>query len=195
MNLLGNEIYISLLLDDHTYSSLQLLESQGTPTVGIQFYDGRFESTVPNIRVRYQSFFSLLGYPPELTYTNPFLACYAMQLTRARDGTNGIAYFNFDRPSMFDPKETVEETIQDAITSMRLVDEEGEIRTTDVSASFVNGQPVSLQVTHVMPTAESWERFIRFMDRYAAASELGFDGGATPAQKSSDPNPPRSQAV
>lgn len=137
----------------------------------------------------------LLGYSLLLTCTYNFSTFYVIQLTRARDGTNGIAYFNFDRPSMFDPKETVEETIQDAITSMRLVDEEGEIRSTDVSASFVNGQPVSLQVTHVMPTAESWERFIRFMDRYAAASELGFDGGATPAQKSSDPNPPRSQAV
>ena len=109
-----------------------------------------------------------------------------------------MAYFTFDRPSMFDPKETVEETIQDAITSMRLVDEEGEIKSTDVSASFVNGQPVSLQVTHVMPTAEKWERFIRFMDRYAAASELGFDGGAAPAAgapKSGDPNQPRTQAV
>ena len=125
-----------------------------------------------------------------------FHACVLWQLTRARDGTNGVAYFTFDRPSMFDPKETVEETIQEAITAMRLVDEEGEIKSMDVSASFVNGQPVSLQVTHVMPTAEAWDRFIRFMDRYAAASELGFDGGAPPTQqKSSDPNKPKSQAV
>jgi hypothetical protein len=47
---------------------------------------------------------------------------------------------------MFENKEDIAETRQDAITAMRMVDGEGEITTSDVSASFVNGQPVSLQV-------------------------------------------------
>ncbi len=114
---------------------------------------------------------------------------FSVQLTRSRDGTNGIAYFNFENPSMFDAKGTMQETIQDAITSMRMVDDEGEISTTDVSAKFVNGLPVSLSVTHTMQSAAAWERFMRFMDRYAEVNELGFAGGGSGKSK------PRSQGV
>lgn len=129
--------------------------------IGIQFYPGVFEPVVPNIR-----------------------------LTRSRDGTNGVAYFTFESPSMFDAKETMQETIQDAITAMRMVDDEGEISTSDVSAKFVNGLPVALAVTHTMQSAAAWERFIRFMDRYAEANGLGFAGG-----NSSGNSKPRSQGV
>mmetsp|Transcript_45244 Transcript_45244/g.91306 ORF Transcript_45244/g.91306 Transcript_45244/m.91306 type:complete len:180 (+) Transcript_45244:92-631(+) len=115
---------------------------------GIQFYPGFFEPVVPNIR-----------------------------LTRSRDGTNGVAYFEFDRPSMFDAKATIEETTQEAIASMRMIDDEGEITTTDISAKFVNGQPSALSVSFVMKSSEEWDRFIRFMDRYAESNELGFAGG------------------
>jgi len=121
----------------------------GGQTTGIQFYPGIFEPCIPNVK-----------------------------LTRARDGSNGIAYFEFDRPSMFDSKETAEEVVsKDAITAMRMLDEEGEISTTDISAKFVNGMPSALSVKYVMTSEESWDRFIRFMDSYAEASELGFAGG------------------
>ena len=72
---------------------------------------------------------------------------FQLKLTRARDGTSGVAYFDFDRPSMFDPKENQDETMQEAITAMRMVDAEGEISSTDVAARFVNGQPSGLTVT------------------------------------------------
>mmetsp|Transcript_7630 Transcript_7630/g.17455 ORF Transcript_7630/g.17455 Transcript_7630/m.17455 type:complete len:175 (+) Transcript_7630:70-594(+) len=127
---------------------------------GIQFYPGVFEPVVPNVR-----------------------------LTRSRDGTNGVAYFEFERPSMFDPKETIEETMQEAITAMRMIDEEGEISTNKIDANFVNGQPYGLSVQYVMQSMEEWDRFIRFMDNFAAASELGFadnsageDGGKQAAK-------------
>ena len=95
---------------------------------------------------------------------------------------------------MFEPKESAEEvTQQGAITAMRLVDDEGTIACTDVSASFVNGQPVSLAVTHVMQSEDEWDRFMRFMDRYADASELGFAGGGTSSKGGGEVA--RSQAV
>ena len=90
---------------------------------------------------------------------------------------------------MFDPKETIEETMQEAITAMRMIDEEGEISTNKIDANFVNGQPYGLSVQYVMQSMEEWDRFIRFMDNFAAASELGFadnsageDGGKQAAK-------------
>ena len=79
------------------------------------------------------------------------------QLTRSRDGTSGVAYFDFEQPSMFDPKANQEDTIQEAITAMRMVDAEGEISSTDVSASFVNGQPSALSVTYIMQSSDEWD--------------------------------------
>ena len=53
----------------------------------------------------------------------------------------------------------------------------GEISSTDVSASFVNGQPSALSVTYIMQSSDEWDRFMRFMDNYAAGNDLGFAGG------------------
>ena len=58
---------------------------------------------------------------------------------------------------MFDPKANQEDTIQEAITAMRMVDAEGEISSTDVSASFVNGQPSALSVTYIMQSSDEWD--------------------------------------
>ena len=102
---------------------------------------------------------------------------FQLKLTRARDGTSGVAYFDFDRPSMFDPKENQDEAMQEAITAMRMVDAVGEISSTDVSARFVNGQPSGLTVTYIMQSSDEWDRFMRFMDNYAASNDLGFAGG------------------
>jgi photosystem II protein len=92
---------------------------------------------------------------------------------------------------MFEVKSSAEEVNKGAITAMRMVDEEGEIPCTDISAKFVNGEPVSLTAQYVMRDAESWERFMRFMDRYSAASDLGFAGGLAKPSASK----PRSQGV
>ena len=51
---------------------------------------------------------------------------------------------------------------------------EGEISTANVSARFVEGKPVGLLVRHEMKSPGEWDRFMRFMERYAEANGLGF---------------------
>ncbi|MDG2991301.1 photosystem II reaction center protein Psb28 [Candidatus Synechococcus calcipolaris G9] len=90
-----------------------------------------------------------------------------VRLTRAKDGNSGQALFYFDNPKI------VQEGNLE-ITGMYLVDEEGELVTRDVNAKFVNGQPTAIEATYNIRSAEDWDRFIRFMDRYAASHGLGF---------------------
>ena len=92
---------------------------------------------------------------------------------RSKDGENGVATFNFDKPSFFNC-EREEDVPQGAITAMTMEDEEGEISTANVSARFVEGKPVGLLVRHEMKTPGEWDRFMRFMERYAEANGLGF---------------------
>jgi photosystem II 13kDa protein len=89
-----------------------------------------------------------------------------VRLTRAKDGSNGKATFYFEKPQAFVGESAVE------ITGMYMIDEEGEIVTKDVNAKFVNGQPEALEVVHIMRNVDEWDRFIRFMDRYAAENGL-----------------------
>jgi photosystem II 13kDa protein len=57
---------------------------------------------------------------------------------------------------------------------MYMIDEEGEITTREVKAKFVNGKPEALEALYVMKSVAEWERFMRFMERYAEQSGLGF---------------------
>jgi photosystem II 13kDa protein len=91
-----------------------------------------------------------------------------VRLTRAKDGTNGQAIFYFQNPKALSNDRT------DDITGMYLIDDEGEISTREVKAKFVNGQPEALEAIYVMKSVEEWDRFIRFMDRYAEENGLGF---------------------
>ena len=120
------------------------LYSSVKPTAGISFYDGLYEPDVPDVK-----------------------------LTRSKDGENGVATFNFDKPSFFNC-EREEDVPQGAITAMTMEDEEGEISTANVSARFVEGKPVGLLVRHEMKSPGEWDRFMRFMERYAEANGLGF---------------------
>lgn len=90
-----------------------------------------------------------------------------VRLTRARDGNSGQAMFYFDNPKI------VQEGNLE-VTGMYMIDEEGEIVTRDVNAKFINGQPVAIEATYTMRSPQEWDRFIRFMDRYAASHGLGF---------------------
>ena len=46
----------------------------------------------------------------------------------------------------------------------------------------MNGKPVGIDTQYIMKSAEEFDRFIRFMDRFAAAAELGFtEAGQAPA--------------
>jgi photosystem II protein len=89
----------------------------------IQFVRGLTEKCVPNVR-----------------------------LTRARDGSSGVATFTFDNPNVFDASTAS----KGEITGMFMIDEEGELSTTSVNARFANGKPQSIESTYVMNSPQAW---------------------------------------
>ncbi|XP_031501618.1 photosystem II reaction center PSB28 protein, chloroplastic [Nymphaea colorata] len=106
----------------------------------IQFIQGTDEQTVPDVR-----------------------------LTKSRDGTNGVATFIFDQPSVFDSSSELGD-----ITGFYMIDEEGILQSVDVSAKFVNGKPSRIEAKYIMRNPREWDRFMRFMERYANANGLQF---------------------
>lgn len=91
-----------------------------------------------------------------------------VKLSRAKDGSDGRAVFYFEMP-----KALVGETPQE-ITGMYMIDEEGELVSREVNAKFINGQPAGIEVIYIMRSEYDWDRFMRFMGRYAEANGLGF---------------------
>eukprot|EP00250_Pteridium_aquilinum_P001549 c11745_g1_i1 orf=190-771(+) len=92
-----------------------------------------------------------------------------VSLTRSKDGSNGVATFLFDQPSVFDSSRELGD-----ITGLYMEDEEGVLSTVDVSAKFVNGKPAKIEARYIMRSEKDWDRFMRFMERYAEANGLGF---------------------
>ncbi|BAZ28986.1 photosystem II reaction center protein Psb28 [Cylindrospermum sp. NIES-4074] len=90
-----------------------------------------------------------------------------VRLTRSRSGDQGTATFIFTNPKILGQGSTED------ITGMYLIDEEGEIVTREVKAKFVNGRPEALEAIHLMKTSQEWDRFMRFMERYAKDNGLG----------------------
>lgn len=62
------------------------------------------------------------------------------------------------------------------ITGIYMIDEEGELESVDVNAKFVNGKPDAIEAKYVMRSPLEWDRFMRFMERYAESNGLGFQG-------------------
>jgi photosystem II protein len=93
-----------------------------------------------------------------------------VSLTRSRDGTTGVASFTFDNPSFL----AAETQDLGETTGMYLKDDEGTIKTTEVTATFTNGKPRFVKAVVVMKGADEWDRFMRFMERYAQSNGLGF---------------------
>lgn len=91
-----------------------------------------------------------------------------VRLTRSRTGESGTATFIF-----VNPKALAQTTTED-ITGMYMIDQEGELITREVKARFVNGRPEALEAVYLIKSAEEWERFIRFMQRYAEDNGLEF---------------------
>jgi len=91
-----------------------------------------------------------------------------VKITRSKDGSNGTATFYFQNPTALSSNMT------ESITGMYLIDDEGEISTREVKAKFVNGQPDALEAFYIMRSPAEWERFLRFMERFAEENELGF---------------------
>ncbi|MBF1989077.1 photosystem II reaction center protein Psb28 [Fischerella thermalis] len=92
-----------------------------------------------------------------------------VRLTRSRTGESGTATFIFQNPKALDGGNTED------ITGMYMIDEEGEIVTREVKGRFVNGKPEALEAVYLMKSKEQWDRFMRFMQRYAEENDLGFN--------------------
>ena len=91
-----------------------------------------------------------------------------VRLTRAKDGSTGTATFYFQEPKIFSPENREE------VEGMYMIDEEGEIVTREVKGKFINGKPTAIEAIHIMRSPEEWDRFMRFMERYAEENGLGF---------------------
>ncbi|MBO9998759.1 MAG: photosystem II reaction center protein Psb28 [Cyanobacteria bacterium SID2] len=91
-----------------------------------------------------------------------------VRLTRSKDGSNGRAFFYFQNPN------ALEEGFTEEITGMYLIDEEGELVTREVKGKFVNGKPEALEAIYAIKSVGDWDRFMRFMERYANENGLGF---------------------
>ena len=93
-----------------------------------------------------------------------------VKLTRSRDGSTGVATFTFDNPSFL----AIGTTELGETTGMYLKDAEGTLKTSEVTATFTNGKPRFVKGVVVLRGAEEWDRFMRFMERYAESNGLGF---------------------
>jgi photosystem II protein len=93
-----------------------------------------------------------------------------VKLTRSRDGNTGTASFFFKNPTIISKNRSKEGDI----TGMYLIDDEGIIRTTDVTAKFINGKPISIEAVYIIKSAEAWDRFMRFMENYSNENDLTF---------------------
>ena len=93
-----------------------------------------------------------------------------VRLTRSRDGSTGTATFRFKNPNILDKTTTK----KGEITGMYLIDKEGLLEICDVNACFINGKPEVVESIYIMKNPETWDRFIRFMERYGKANGLVF---------------------
>lgn len=93
-----------------------------------------------------------------------------IKLTRSRDGSTGTATFRFHEPNI------LKSDMQDKgdITGMYLNDEEGSMVTKEVNAKFVNGKPQAIESIYIIKSPKDWDRFMRFMERYASDNKLSF---------------------
>jgi photosystem II protein len=90
-----------------------------------------------------------------------------IRVTRSKTGNTGTATFYFEDPNILSKEST------DEITGMYLIDDEGEIVSREVKGKFVNGEAKAIEAILVMKSTEEWERFIRFMNKYAEEHGLG----------------------
>ena len=92
-----------------------------------------------------------------------------VRLTRSLSGNNGTATLTFENPK------ALSQDLSKDITGMYMIDEEGEMFSREVKAKFVNGEPKSLEGLYVMKSQVEWDRFMRFMERYAKKHGLEFN--------------------
>jgi photosystem II protein len=76
----------------------------------------------------------------------------------------------------------------EAITGMFMLDEEGTLVTREVNGKFVNGKPSALEATYTWKSEQDFERFMRFAQRYADSSGLGYSQDSGEAAANDDEN-------
>jgi photosystem II protein len=104
-----------------------------------------------------------------------------VKLTKSRRSGAGTATFIFDEPSIFTDG-------QGDITGLYMIDDEGELVTTDVQAKYVNGKPDSVVAKYTMKDEYSWDRFMRFMERYGDSNDLGFKKTPKGGEEGTEPS-------
>jgi photosystem II 13kDa protein len=140
---IGEGAYSRALCSGRMVKTLKAIAQNIIPMAEIQFVRGLTETAIPDVR-----------------------------LTRARDGSTGIATFIFENPRALSQDATED------VTGMYMQDEEGEMITRKVNAKFINGKPAALEAYYEMGSAAEWDRFIRFMERYGEQNGLGFQKAA-----------------
>ena len=105
-----------------------------------------------------------------------------IRVTRSRDGRTGQAIFVFEQPEALAPE------VMEAITGMFMIDEEGMLVTREVNGKFVNGKPSALEATYTWKSEQDFERFMRFAQRYADSSGLGYSQDSGEAAESDNAN-------
>ena len=91
-----------------------------------------------------------------------------IRLTRSRDGRTGQAFFTFEEPNALSAVK------EGTIKGMSMLDEEGEIKTREVNARFLNGNPSAIEATYVWTSEKEFARFMRFAKRYASCHGMGY---------------------
>ena len=105
-----------------------------------------------------------------------------IRVTRSRDGRTGQAIFVFEQPEALAPE------VMEAITGMFMIDEEGMLVTREVNGKFVNGKASALEATYTWKSEQDFERFMRFAQRYADSSGLGYSQDSGEAAESDSSN-------
>ena len=90
-----------------------------------------------------------------------------VKVTRSKTGNTGTATFYFEDPKILKGESN------DEITGLYLVDEEGEIFSREVKGKFINGEARAIEAVLVMKSVDEFDRFVRFMNRYAEEHGLG----------------------
>ena len=89
-----------------------------------------------------------------------------VRVTRSKTGNTGTATFYFQDPKILSKESS------DEITGMYLIDDEGEIFSREVKGKFINGEARAIEAVLIMKSADEFERFVRFMDKYAEQNGL-----------------------
>ena len=135
------------LLRSQDAVDLEDLDALLSPYARIEFVEGVDETVVPTIKM-------------------------TRSATSSRDGEffTGTATFWFDKADAL----FRDITADSLITGMRLCDEEGVVETADVKAEFRRGNPAGITAVLVLSSPDEWNRFMRFMTRFADQSGLAF---------------------